>query len=80
MCLDVIGIDDLEQRIHDLRLDLLSQSHILTVDAMQDGLEVVALTRILAIEQLEEAVNKVLRNVLDDGVVTQVRSQNELEQ
>ena len=80
MCLDVIGIDDLEQRIHDLRLNLLPQSHILTVDAMQDGLEVVALTRILAIEQLEEAVNKVLRNVLDDGVVTQVRSQNELEQ
>ena len=50
MCLDVVSVDDLEQRIHDLLLDLLPQGHVLAVDAMQDGLQVVSLTRVLAIE------------------------------
>lgn len=69
MRLDVILIDNLEEHIHDLRLNVGSHSHKLAVHAMQDGFQVVTLSRIFAIEQLEETVDKGSTDFLDDHVV-----------
>ena len=37
---------------------------------MQDSLEVVSLTRVLAIKELQEAIYEICWNVLDDSVMT----------
>ena len=47
---------------------------------MQDGLQVVTLTRVLAIKKLQEAAYKVMWNMLHDHILTQMDGQNELEE
>jgi hypothetical protein len=47
---------------------------------MQDGLQVVPLTGVFTIEQVQETVDEVIGDVFRDHIVTKVRSQNEFEQ
>ena len=79
MSLDVVGVDDLEKHVHDLRLDERAAGHKLAIDAVQDRLQVVALAWVLAVKQLQEAADKVARDVLDDDIVAKVSRQDELE-
>ena len=63
----------------DLLLDNWANGHKLAVDAVQDCLQVVALARVLTVKQLQEAADKVARDVLDDDIVAKVSRQDELE-
>lgn len=74
MRLDVILVDDFEEHVHDLRLDVWSQCHEFAVNTMQDGLKVISLTWVLAVEELQEAAYKVVRNVLHDHILAQMNS------
>ena len=80
MRLDVILVDDFEEHVHDLRLDVWSQCHEFAVNTMQDSLEVVSLTWVLAVEELQEAAYKVMRNVLHDHILAQMNSKYEFEE
>mmetsp|Transcript_39496 Transcript_39496/g.102232 ORF Transcript_39496/g.102232 Transcript_39496/m.102232 type:complete len:344 (+) Transcript_39496:133-1164(+) len=55
-------IDDLEEHVLDGTADEGAQGHELTVDAVQDGLQVVALPRILGVEELKQLQHEVLIN------------------
>jgi len=57
--LNVVGVNNFKKNIHDLLLDLRPQHHILAVYPMQDSLEVVSLTRVLAIKELQEAIYEI---------------------
>ena len=78
MRLDVILINNLEENVHNLRLDIGSHGHELAVHTMQDGFQVVTLSGIFAIEQLKEAIDKGSTDAFDDHVVAQVGRQDEL--
>lgn len=80
MRLNVVSEDDFEEHVHDLLLYDLTQGHILAVNAMKNSLEIVALTRVFTIKQFQETLDEVLRDVLDDDIVAQMGSKNELKQ
>ena len=80
MRLNVVLVDDLEEDVHDLALDVGTNGHEFAVDSMEDGLQVVALTGVFAVEKLQETVNEVVRDVLRDHIVAEVGCQNEFEQ
>ena len=80
MRLNIVLVDDFEEHVHDLLLDVLSQSHEFAVNPMENRLEVVSLTRVLAVEELEEAADKVVRDVLHDHILAQVHGKDEFEE
>ena len=47
---------------------------------MQDGLQVVTFTRILAIKKLQEAAYKVVWDVLNDHILAKMDGKNEFEE
>mmetsp|Transcript_45818 Transcript_45818/g.147118 ORF Transcript_45818/g.147118 Transcript_45818/m.147118 type:complete len:304 (+) Transcript_45818:779-1690(+) len=53
-------VDDLEEDVLDGPADEGAEGHELAVDAVEDGLQVVALTRILGVEQLQKLKHEVL--------------------
>ena len=79
MCLDVILVDNLEEHVHNLLFDVTPQGHKFTVNAVQNSLQVVALTWVLTVEKLEEAADKVVRDMLDDHILAQMDSEYELQ-
>ena len=60
-------------------LDVGTKGHELAINAVQDGLEIVTLTRIFTIEKFEEAAYKVMRHVLHDHILAQMNGQDKLE-
>ena len=51
---------DLEEDVHDLFLDVGPYRHELTKNAVQNGFQIVPLPRVLAVEKLEETVDKLV--------------------
>ena len=79
MRLNVVLVDHLHENIHDLTFNGNAEGHEFAVDAMEDRLQVVPFARIFTVEQIKEAVDKVLRDVTCDHIVAKVGSQDELE-
>ena len=80
MRLDIVLVDHLEENVHDLMLDVYSQGHKLAVDAVQNRLQVVALTRIFTIKELKEATYKVMRHMLHDHILTKMNGKDKLKE
>ena len=77
--LDIILVNDLEEHVHYLFFDRRSHGHKLAVNTMQDSLQVVSFTRVLAIKQLQEARDEIVRHMLDDHIMSHMRRQNEFQ-
>ena len=77
--LDIILVYNFKEHVHYLFFDRRSHGHELAVNTMQDSLQVVSFTRILTIEQLEEACNEIVRHMLDDHIMSHMRRQNEFQ-
>ena len=71
---------DPHEQVHNPALDVWPQSHKLAVHSVKNRLEIVTLTWILTVKQLNEAVDKVIANMFDDLVILQMEGQNELQQ
>jgi len=69
----VVVVDHPEQDVHDLFLDVRPERHELAEEAVKDGLEVITLAGVFRVEQLQEVVDELVREVLDYLVRFQVR-------
>lgn len=80
MSLNVVLVNYTHEHVHDLVFDVWTHLHEFAIHAVQDGFQIVTLARVLTIEKFKEAVDKVVRDVLDDHVMTQMACENELKQ
>lgn len=69
----VVVVDHPEQDVHDLFLDVRPERHELAEEAVKDSLEVITLAGVFRVEQLQEVVDELVREVLDYLVRFQVR-------
>ena len=54
-----VGIRHNDQKqVHNLSFDVGAQLHVLAVNTVQNGFQIVALARVLRIEQLKERLDK----------------------
>ena len=77
MRFDIVLVDDFEEHVHYLTFDIGSHDHELAIDSVQDSFEIVALSRVLAVKQFEETIDKVVADVLRDHVRAQMDSKDE---
>ena len=68
MRFDIVLVDNFQEHVHDLTLDIGAHDHELAIDSVQDSFEIVALSRVLAVKQFQEAVDEVIADVLRDHV------------
>lgn len=69
----VIVVDHFKQDVHDLFLNVRPKRHELAEKAVKDGLEVITLAGVFRVEQLQEVVDELVRDVLDYLVRFQMR-------
>lgn len=69
----VVVVDYPEQDVHDLFFYVRPKRHELAKEAVKDGLEVITLAGVFRVEQLQEIVDELVREVLDYLVRFQVR-------
>ena len=77
MRFDIVLVDDFEEHVHYLTFDIGSHDHELAIDSVQNSFEVIALSRVLAVKQFEETIDKVVADVLRDHVRAQMDSKDE---
>ena len=70
MCLDIVLVNDFEEHVHYLTFDIGAHDHELAIDSVQNSFEIVALSRVLAVKQLQEAIDEVVADMLRDHVWT----------
>ena len=80
MRFDIVLVDYFEEHVHDLTLDVGAHDHELAIDSVQDSFEIVALTRVLAVKQFQEAIDEVIADVLGDHVWAQMDSKDEFKE
>ena len=68
MRLDIVLVNYFEEHVHYLTFDVRAHLHKLAVDSVQNSFEIVALSRVLAVKQLQEAIDEVVADVLRDHV------------
>jgi len=73
-------ISNQENKVHHLTSDIRSEHHEFAVYPMQNSLEVVALSRVFTIEQLQHLHNKHLRNILGHDLIGNRRAHHEFEE
>ena len=77
MRFDIVLVDDFEEHVHDLTFDIGAHDHKLAIDSVQNSFEIVALSRVLAVKQLKEAIDEVVADVLCDHVWAKMDSKDE---
>ena len=77
MRFDIVLVDDFEEHVHYLTFDIGAHDHELAIDSVQNSFEIIALSRVLAVKQFEETIDKVVADVLRDHVRAQMDSKDE---
>ena len=80
MRLDIVLVDYFEEHVHYLTFDVGAHAHKLAVDSVQNSFEVIALTRVLAIKEFQETIDKVVADVLRDYIVAQMRGKDKFKE
>lgn len=69
-----------KDEIHHLLANVGPLNHILSINSVKNCLQIVAFSRILAVKQVKELDNKVLRDVLSNYGILQMRRHHKLEE
>ena len=77
MRFDIVLVDNFQEHVHYLTLDIGAHDHELAIDSVQNSFEIVALSRVLAVKQFQEAIDEVIADVLRDHVWAQMDSKDE---